>query len=362
MRKLLITITLLIFTLVNLIPYSPANAEAKPTLAILDMEASEGVTDKEARLITELLRDNITNSGFYTVMAQDQMRKVIETQGFNQSGFCSTTECEIKLGQLLQVQSIMAGTVGKLGNTFILAVRMIDVEKGNVILSRTERTKSADDLADAVDKLSKHFTGGMVTTTTGNIEIKSNPDNAEMFINNQLQGKTPNTIKDLDPGLYNLTVKKSGYKDVTKNFTIQAGKIITENIIMDKIEFKKITGILEIKSDPQDAKVFINGVEKGVTPLKMEDIETGTYRITLTKEGYKESKKDTVVKFNTTTTENMNLEKIESNSGGGEDTNWILWVVLGGILIGGIGAAIALSGGNSSSPTPAGKQVDVSWE
>jgi hypothetical protein len=43
---------------------------------------------------------------------------------------------------------------------------------------------------------------------------------------------------------------------------------------------------LFINSDPSGAKVFIDGVERGTTPLSMESIRIGEYNIRITKEGY----------------------------------------------------------------------------
>jgi len=349
LKSIFTILTTLIFIITGLIPYVPCRAEEFPTLAILDLEASEGVTEKESLLITDLLRDSVMNSRAYTVMAQDQMRRIIETQGFNQSGFCSTTDCEVKLGELLQVQKIMAGRVGKLGDVYIMVVRLIDVEKGSVIMSRTEKTKVAGDLTDAVDRLAKYFAGKPVTMptsspakTTGNIEITTNPASAEIFINNQSMGLTPDTIKDLEAGTYSLTLKKAEYKDVIKTIKIEAGKTITENINLDKMI---LAGLLEIRSEPEGARVIINNEDKGNTPVIMENLKIGTYKVKLIKEGYKETEKEVIVKFNDTTTERFTLEKIEDGGAG-----WVWWVILGSVVVGGVAAGLLLTGKDGRVP------------
>ena len=45
---------------------------------------------------------------------------------------------------------------------------------------------------------------------------------------------------------------------------------------------------LRISSNPSGVKVFINGVERGLTPVAFEALSPGEHQITLTKEGYRE--------------------------------------------------------------------------
>ena len=55
------------------------------------------------------------------------------------------------------------------------------------------------------------------------------------------------------------------------------------------------TGLL-VKSDPEGAKVFIDGVERGETPLNLPSIRNGEYSIRLFKEGYVERRFRVVIR------------------------------------------------------------------
>lgn len=46
---------------------------------------------------------------------------------------------------------------------------------------------------------------------------------------------------------------------------------------------------LEVQTDPSDAQVYLNGIFIGVTPLVYTDFQTGTYKITISKRGYREN-------------------------------------------------------------------------
>jgi hypothetical protein len=53
--------------------------------------------------------------------------------------------------------------------------------------------------------------------------------------------------------------------------------------------FEEISGRgLEIRTNPSEAKVFINGVDRGSTPAAFENLTRGEYSIRLSKEGYRD--------------------------------------------------------------------------
>ncbi len=59
---------------------------------------------------------------------------------------------------------------------------------------------------------------------TGNVRVESEPKSAEIYIDGDYIGKTPDTIPDLKPGRYSIEVRKKGYKSWSKTFAVEAGK------------------------------------------------------------------------------------------------------------------------------------------
>ena len=53
----------------------------------------------------------------------------------------------------------------------------------------------------------------------------------------------------------------------------------------DKIEESSGRGLV-IRSNPSSANVFIDGIARGITPLRLDDMRPGRYRVELRKEGY----------------------------------------------------------------------------
>ncbi len=53
------------------------------------------------------------------------------------------------------------------------------------------------------------------TSTNGALFISSTPSGAEVLLNGKLQGRTPLTVRELEPGDYEVVLRKDGYQDVS---------------------------------------------------------------------------------------------------------------------------------------------------
>ncbi len=59
------------------------------------------------------------------------MTEILEEQGFQQTG-CTDSQCAVQLGQMLNVQKIIAGSVDRVGEIYATSIRLIDVESGKI--------------------------------------------------------------------------------------------------------------------------------------------------------------------------------------------------------------------------------------
>jgi hypothetical protein len=59
-------------------------------------------------------------------------------------------------------------------------------------------------------------------TATGTVNVTSNPDGADVYADGQFVGNSPAVLK-LEPGKHTVTVKLSGYKDWSREITVESG-------------------------------------------------------------------------------------------------------------------------------------------
>ena len=103
------------------------------TIAVLDFDGN-GVSQSETRTLTNRLRDELFKTGVYIVLERGKMDDVLKEQGFQQTG-CVTSECAVEVGNMLGVQQMVGGSIGKVGNIYTISARIIDVVTGEVLKS-----------------------------------------------------------------------------------------------------------------------------------------------------------------------------------------------------------------------------------
>lgn len=130
---------------------------ARETIALADLNA-QGIDVSASSIISDRLRNDLFETGLFTVVERSQMDQILKEQGFQQSG-CTSDACAVEVGQLLGVQYIIVGSVGKLGKTYTVNVRLIDVKTGMIIRSAAKdcRCEIDDLLKRTVPEIAKQL-------------------------------------------------------------------------------------------------------------------------------------------------------------------------------------------------------------
>ncbi len=136
--------------------------EAPLNYAVVSLKAGEGITEGEADVITDRLRTELFKTGTINIMERDQMQSILKEQGFQQSGACTDQACMVEMGQLLGVQRLVSGSIGRLGSLYMINIRAVDVSTG-----RIEKIVSAD-VKGQIEDVVNHLWGLAVQLTMEN--------------------------------------------------------------------------------------------------------------------------------------------------------------------------------------------------
>lgn len=112
---------------------------SKPTVAILDFEG-QGVSESEVQTLTERMRTEIGNTNAIRLIERKAVEKIMAEQGFQQTG-CTNDECAAEVGQLLGVQFMVSGSIGKMGDAYTIDAKMFSVETGETVRSKNATHK-----------------------------------------------------------------------------------------------------------------------------------------------------------------------------------------------------------------------------
>ena len=73
-----------------------------------------------------------------------QQTKIFEEFDFQSVG-CVSDSCAIEFGKMLQADRILQGTLGKVGETFSISARILDVESTKTVVSTTKDLRGSID-------------------------------------------------------------------------------------------------------------------------------------------------------------------------------------------------------------------------
>ena len=116
--------------------------------------------------------------------------------------------------------------------------------------------------------------------------IKTLPEGATVLVDGKEKGVTPLYLKNVEHGLHTIKFTKNCFSSVEKKVDITASKTIDVNA-----KLQSICGSLMVKTLPEEATVLVDGKEKGVTPLYIDNIKKGDRIIKLIKKGFETENK-----------------------------------------------------------------------
>ena len=145
-----------------------ANAQApvppkQPTVAVMPLQA-KGVSLIDADVITDAIATQLQQTGTQRVLERAQMDQILKEQGFQQSGICEGGECAVQMGKVLSVDRILVGSVGLVGHTYTLNLRMVSVGTGEVYRSDMKSVKGSID--DVLTRLVPETVSDLTSTNT----------------------------------------------------------------------------------------------------------------------------------------------------------------------------------------------------
>lgn len=121
MKKIISVTGILLFVVLN----------AQINIAVLDLEG-KNVAPADASALTDRLRAELFLTGKFVVLEREKMDAILKEQQFQLSG-CTSDACAVEAGQLLAVEQMVSGSVSRVGQTYSVTARLIDVEKGNLL-------------------------------------------------------------------------------------------------------------------------------------------------------------------------------------------------------------------------------------
>lgn len=107
-----------------------------PNVAVLDITGNfKDFSREDLSAIAGRFETELSKTGKMQILERRSMDLILQEQGFQQSGACNSSECQVQMGQLLGVDRIITGTLTKVDKLYTLNLKMVDVGSGQNSLS-----------------------------------------------------------------------------------------------------------------------------------------------------------------------------------------------------------------------------------
>ncbi len=178
-------------------------------------------------------------------------------------------------------------------------VVLTGIPVGNHVLEfRSSSCYSLSIGVDVVEGTQTIHASPLAFPKTGSISITSSPSGYPIIINGANTGIfTPGTVTGLTTGLQIVELRPPGYNNWKRSVTVYPGK--TEILVADLVHpgtpvpitpdttpLPAETGSLRATSIPAGANVNVGDRYYGITPLTIENLESGPYQVTISLTGY----------------------------------------------------------------------------
>ena len=179
----------------------------------------------------------------------------------------------------------------------------------------------------------------------GSIGVESSPNGAQIYFNGNYRGLAPLTINDVYPGTYTISADMSGYRSYSTTVTVYAGSRSSVYCTLTQLQ---TSGSLYVISNPTNSNVYLDSVYKGVTPITLSNLATGTHIVQLDHTGYYDWKSTVNVPSGGTNTVSGTLNPLSVST-----TGWVYVSSSPG------GATVTIDG-NGMGQTPASGSLKLS--
>jgi TolB-like protein len=128
-----------------------AQSGSKETISVYGLK-SIGIPEILASSLQEHLESNLIKYDKYSVLSRNDIEIILKENNYRQANFRSQEDCVIKVGHIVGVDKVVTGTISKVGSTYNLVLKLIDIKTTKIEASANNKySGSIDSLLNVVE-------------------------------------------------------------------------------------------------------------------------------------------------------------------------------------------------------------------
>jgi TolB-like protein len=182
---------------------------AELKLAVMPL-AARGVAAPTADAMTQILSAELNGIEGISVISRDDIQAMLaKVQTESELGCTDNMECIVEIGAALGLAKLVTGTVGKVKDTFVVSMQLVDIRKAEVENRVLESFEGdADELKNAVKLGAYQIAGVDYLSRMGQVAFTFNVSEADARMSGKAYPLRSNQLEasNLRPGRYSLRV------------------------------------------------------------------------------------------------------------------------------------------------------------
>jgi|GEM_PF-1451644 len=193
------------------------------SFAVMDFTTA-GIDAEISQSLATVLSSEIRKIEGASVISKEDIRAMIDLEAQKSALGCADESCLAELGDALGVERLVVGSVGKVGSTYVVGLRLINTTDSSVENRVTESFDGQESqLIPAVVYASRKLLG-IIDNTAGNMLVSSAQTGAEVFVDGKRIGELPLApLQNLKPGRHEVRVRLDHYHDYRGEVYVKPG-------------------------------------------------------------------------------------------------------------------------------------------
>jgi hypothetical protein len=118
-------------------------------------------------------------------------------------------------------------------------------------------------------------------SNSGVLVVQTSPSGATVFVDGRNEGTTPLSLDRIGRGERDISIQLDGYEPMRRTVMIEPAATTRA-----EFDLTPLPGGLNVLTMPEDARVYLDGELVGNSPLRLTDIEPGTYLVRVEARGH----------------------------------------------------------------------------
>jgi len=216
--------------LVVLTTAGTAQAQARPNLLVLDLEA-RGASAPETQAATSSVVRGLRQLDVFQVLSSDDVRQLLALERTRQLSGAKAESSIGQMGAALNAPNAVVGSVTKLAGKLQVEIRLLDAPTQQVLNQKTLGPVTVDEMASKLPGLAEELMAPLLREQQGFLVVNSREEAAEILVDDTLVGSVP--LKQPIPlarGTHRLTLRKDGFIAQTRSVRINPKETTVEEV------------------------------------------------------------------------------------------------------------------------------------